>query len=112
MVLDNYVEVEIEGKKYKLCLKNVCAFMAEKELASGKLLVALAQPPMSLGDMFVLIKYAMLGGGHKLEEEEYFSLFISLIDAAGPVGVFNIILEVIQKAELIGKNQQAAKKQA
>lgn len=112
MVLDKYVEVEIEGEKYKLCLNNICAFMAEKELASGKLMVALANPPLSLGDMFALFKYSLLGGGHKLTDEEYFSLFISLNNAVGPVGFFNIILEVIQKAELIGKNPQAAKKKA
>lgn len=110
MVLDNYVEVEIDGAKYKLCLKNLYAFMAEKELASGKLLVALAHPPLAMGDLYVLFKYALMGGGHEFEEEKYFSLFISLNNAVGAVGFFNIILEVIQKAEIIGKNPKAAKK--
>lgn len=112
MVLDNYVEVEIEGNKYKLCLRNKYAFMAEKELASGKLLVALSDPPLSMGDMFVLFKYSLLGGGHVLQESEYLNLFISLNSSVGAVGFFNIILETIQKAEIIGKNPAAAKKKA
>ena len=37
MVLDNYCEIEIEGKKYKMCLRNRCVFAAEAELVNGNL---------------------------------------------------------------------------
>ena len=35
MVLDNYCEIEIAGKKYKMCLRNRCIFAAEAELAKA-----------------------------------------------------------------------------
>lgn len=110
MVLDNFVEVEIEGKKYKLCLNNKCVFLAERELASGKLLMALADPPMSMGDMYTLFAYALQGGGNNLSDEKKFLLFIALNNEVGPIALFNIILEVVSKAGIIGKNPQAAPK--
>lgn len=110
MVLDNFVEVEIESKKYKLCLNNMSIFRAEKELTSGKLLVTLSDPPLSMGDLFTLFKWALIGGGHKYDEEKYFSLFLGLNDEVGAIAVFNILLEVIQKAGIIGKKPRAAKK--
>lgn len=109
MVLDNYVEVEIEGAKYKLCLNNENIFKAERELASGKLMVALSEPPMAMGDMFVLFKYALIGGNNGgFNQNSYFALFSALNSEIGPIAVFNIILETISKAGILGKNQKAA----
>ena len=54
MVLDNYCEIEIAGKKYKMCLRNRCIFAAEAELANGNLLKTVTNMPLSYQDMFAL----------------------------------------------------------
>lgn len=108
MVLDNYIEQDISGKKYKLCLSNMAIFKAEKELSSGKLLVALADPPLSMGDLFALFKWALIGGGNKVDEEKALELFLELNSEVGAIAVFNIILETLQKAEIFGKNPNQA----
>ena len=113
MVLDNYIEQEINGKKYKLCLSNMAIFQAERELASGKLLVTLADPPLSMGDLFALFKWSIIGGGEKVDDEKALELFLQLNSEIGAIAVFNIILETLQKAEILGKNpNKAAKKKA
>lgn len=103
MVLDNYIEQEINGKTYKLCLCNKAIFQAERELTCGKLLVALADPPLSMGDLFTLFKWALIGGGEKVDEDQALELYLSLISEKGAIPVFNIILETLQKAEILGK---------
>ena len=70
MVLDNYCEIEIDGKKYKMCLKNRCVFAAESELVNGNLLTTVANMPLSYQDMFTLFKWALIGGGQKFADDD------------------------------------------
>ncbi len=108
MVLDNFIEQEIGGRKYKLCLSNMAIFKAERELASGKLMLMLRDLPPSMGDLFTLFKWSLIGGGTVVSEEKAFELYLQLTSEVGSTAVFNIILETLKKAGILSENPKQA----
>lgn len=113
MVLDVFKNVTIDGKEYKLGFPNKVLFRAEKETSSGNLIKMITTPPPSMGDTFVLFKYALIGGGHNLTEEEYDDLFNNAIaELGGYVGVSKIIVEALRKAAPLQAQLQAKKAEA
>ena len=110
MVLDNYCEIEIDGKKYKMCLKNRCVFAAESELANGNLLTTVANMPLSFQDMFTLFKWALIGGGLKFaDDDEAFELYAKAVEELGSVVVFGKVYEAIQKSGLLSNGTKKVK---
>ncbi|MBQ0066777.1 MAG: hypothetical protein KBS60_01125 [Phascolarctobacterium sp.] len=110
MVLDVFKNVTIDGKEYKLGFPNKVLYKAERELSCGNLIRVMAFPPPSMGDIFVLFKYALIGGGHKFTEEEYDDLFNNAIaELGGYVGVSEIILAALELAAPLQAQKQAQK---
>ena len=110
MVLDNYCEIEIDGKKYKMCLKNRCVFAAESELANGNLLTTVANMPLSFQDMFTLFKWALIGGGQKFaDDDEAFELYVKAVEELGNVAVFAPVYVAIQKSGLLTNGTKKVK---
>ena len=72
MVFDKYVELEISGKMHKLCYPVKMVFEAERHLTDGNLLVLVSKAasgvPPTVYDMFVLIKYALMGGDPRMRQ--------------------------------------------
>lgn len=102
MVFDNFTEIEIGEKKYKLCLKNKCAFLAERELSTKNILTAIQQQPMSMEDLFIFFKYGLIGGGNRLTEDQAFDLFLDAIAEKEYAEVFQKTLETLMKSGLLG----------
>ena len=110
MVLDNYCEIEIDGKKYKMCLKNRCVFAAESELANGNVLTTVANMPLSFQDMFTLFKWALIGGGQKFaDDDEAFELYVKAVEELGSAAVFSQVYVAIQKSGLLSNGTKKAK---
>ena len=110
MVLDNYCEIEIDGKKYKMCLKNRCVFAAEAELVNGNLLKTVTNMPLSYQDMFALFKWALIGGGSKFaDDDEAFELYAKAVEELGSVVVFGKVYETIQKSGLLTNGTKKVK---
>ena len=110
MVLDNYCEIEIDGKKYKMCLRNRCVFAAEAELVNGNLLKTVTNMPLSYQDMFALFKWALIGGGSKFaDDDEAFELYAKAVEELGSVVVFGKVYEAIQKSGLLRKKKKKVK---
>lgn len=113
MVLDSFVEIEIGGIKYKLCLKNKCAFAAEAELGEKNLMVALSKLPLSSRDAFVLFKWGLIGGGTELTDDAAFELYLEALQEKSNLELHNAILELIAKSGLVSEGKKvAAAKQA
>ena len=115
MVLDNYCEIEIEGKRYKMCLRNRCVFAAEAELVNGNLLKTVTNMPLSYQDMFALFKWALVGGGSKFaDDDEAFELYVKAVEELCSVVVFGKVYEAIQKSGLMsnGTKKEKTKKKA
>lgn len=110
MVLDNYCEIEIEGKRYKMCLRNRCVFAAESELVNGNLLKTVTNMPLSYQDMFALFKWALIGGGAKFaDEDEAFELYAKAVEELGSVTVFGKVYDAIQKSGLLSSGTKKVK---
>lgn len=103
MVLDKYVEKEINGKIYKFCFPVKMVFKAERELASKKLLQCISELPMSTEDHFVLFKYALMGGDNDLKGVDIEDLWLDAIDQLTYAGVFEVFMVALQKSGVIGR---------
>ena len=111
MVLDKYVELEISGKMHKLCYPVKMVFEAERHLTDGNLLVLVSKAangvPPTVYDMFVLIKYALLGGDPKLTEDEAEELYLEAISEKTLVEVSGLAMEALKKSGVLGQEKKA-----
>lgn len=110
MVFDVYKTVVINGKEYKLGFPNDVLFEAEQRVAGGNLIKLIATPPPSIGDIYILFKYAVLGGGNNLNNTGIDELFNDAIaELGGIVGVGQIVLDVLAKAAPLQKGKETKK---
>lgn len=101
MVLDKYIEKEINGKTYQFCLPIKYLFKAERETTRKSLILTMSELPLNVEDIFVLFKYAFLGGGNKENDVE--ALFYDAIDDLGLPAIQMLIIDVLQKSGVFGK---------
>ena len=115
MVLDKYVDLEFGGKKHRLCYPVKYVFEAERQLFDGNILVLVLKAtqgvPPSVHDMFVIIKYGLMGGDPKLTEEQAENLYLEAVDEKPLLDVFKPALEALKKSGVLGdiKKMEAAK---
>ncbi len=108
MVLDKTVDIEINGKNYKLCYPMKSVVRAERELFQNNLLITVAQGmnglPPNLSDMYVIFKYGMIGGQPELEGREGMieDLYYDALDKHGVLPVFQMGLDAVQKSGIMG----------
>ena len=108
MVFDCYVTCHINGQDYKLGLPNRYLFAAERECSKGNLIKVMQDPPPSMGDIYILFKYALLGGGNNLNDEQIDELFNAcMAEHNGFIGLTQIVFEVFAKAAPLAKKVQA-----
>ena len=111
MVFDKYVELEISGKMHKLCYPVKTVFEAERHLTDGNLLVLVSKAasgvPPTVYDMFVLIKYALMGGDPKLTEDEAEELYLEAISEKTLVEVSGLAMEALKKSGVLGQDKKA-----
>ena len=108
MVLDKTVEIEINGKKFKLCYPMKSVNGAERELFQNNLLVTVAQGrnglPPNLSDMYVIFKYGIIGGQPELEGNEAAieKLYYAALEEHNILTVFQMGLEAISRSGVMG----------
>lgn len=111
MVLDKYVELEISGKMHKLCYPVKMVFEAERHLTDGNLLVLVSKAasgvPPTVYDMFVLIKYALMGGDPKLTEDEAEELYLKAVNEKTLIEVSRLAMEALKKSGVLGQEKKA-----
>ena len=115
MVLDRYVDLEFGGEKHRLCYPVKYVFEAERQLSDGNILVLMVKAtqgvPPTVHDMFIIIKYALMGGNTKLTEAQAESLYLDAVNEKSLLEVFKSALEALKKSGVMGdpKKMQAAK---
>ena len=113
MVFDNYAEIKIGDKAYKLCLNNACAFGCERDLMSKNLLITLANQPLNSGDQFAFFKWALIGGGTVLENDDaYFKLFVQAMAELDFKQFYEAIIAAIVKSGVLGSEDNVKKMMA
>lgn len=112
LVFDNFAEREINGKTYKFSLRNKGMFLCERSLRNHNLLATIADQPFCSEDIYTLFKFSVLGGGHNLNDDEMFDLFIMANAELSIQGLIELIVEVLTKSGILGdsKKLQAALK--
>lgn len=111
MVFDKYVELEIDGKVHKLCYPVKMVFEAERHLTDGNLLVLVSNAasgvPPTVYDMFVLIKYALMGGDPKLTEDAAEELYLEAVNEKTLIEVSRLAMEALKKSGVLGQEKKA-----
>lgn len=108
MILDKTVDLEINGKKYKLCYPMKSVNGAERELFQNNLLVTVAQGmnglPPNLSDMFTIFKWGIKGGSpdKEFEENELEDLYYAAVSQHDVITVFRAGLDAIKKSGTLG----------
>ena len=111
MVFDKYVDLEINGKVHKLCYPVKYVFEAERHLTDGNLLVMVGKAangiPPTVGDMFTITKYALMGGDPKLTEDEAEELYLEAVSEKSLTEVTGLAMEALRKSGVLGKEKKA-----
>jgi hypothetical protein len=111
MVLDKYVELEISGKVHKMCYPIKMVFEAERHLTDGNLMVMVSKAasgiPPTVYDMFIIIKYALMGGDPKLTEAEAEELYLDAVSEKTLVEVSGLAMEALKKSGVLGQEKKA-----
>jgi len=108
MILDKTVDLEINGKKYKLCYPMKSVNGAERELFQNNLLVTVAQGinglPPNLSDMFTIFKWGIKGGSpdKEFEENELEDLYYAAVSQHDVITVFRAGLDAVKKSGIMG----------
>lgn len=115
MILDKTVELEIEGKTYKLCYPMKSVHGAERELFQNNLMIVIAQGinglPPNMSDMFVIFKWAIKGGSPDKEfrESELEDLYYAAIRQYDVITVFRAGLDAVKKSGIMGDTTKKPK---
>lgn len=115
MVLDKFEELEFDGKKHKLCYPIKYVWEAERQLSDGNILILVVNAtqgvPPTVHDMFIIIKYALMGGDTKLTEAQAEGLYLDAVNEKSLLEVFKSALEALKKSGVLGdpKKMEAAK---
>ena len=111
MVFDKFVELEINGKKHKMCYPTKFVWELERNLASGNIPVMVSNAgngiPPTLHDMFVLITCALRGGDPKLTEDEAEELYLEAVSEMSILELTNLAMQALQKSGVLGQEKKA-----
>ncbi|MBQ8918795.1 MAG: hypothetical protein IJ056_01630 [Acidaminococcaceae bacterium] len=106
MILDKTVELEIEGKTYKLCYPMKSVHGAERELFQNNLLVTVAQGinglPPNLSDMYTIFKWGIKGGNPDFKEGDIENLYYAAVREYDVITVFRMGLDAVKKSGILG----------
>ncbi len=116
MVLDKTVDFQIKGKTYKLCYPLKYVWAAERQLSDRNFLVLISNAaqgiPPSMGDIYVIFKYALLGGNLKMEEEEAEELYLAALEEHPMIELFQAAQQALEKSGVLGKRKKEQAAQA
>lgn len=116
MVLDKVVKMKIGKKQYNLSFPISTIFELEEEMNQGLMKIIARIQEAKIKDIYTLFKWAVIGGGYELTEEEIQALFLEAVDEAGYEMLVTNILNAVVKSGIIGGQKKinavlAAKKE-
>lgn len=106
MVLDKVVKMKIGKKQYNLSFPISTIFELEEEMDQGLMKVIARIQEAKIKDIYTLFKWAVIGGGHELTEEEIQALFLEAVDEAGYETLVTNILNAVVKSGIIGSQKK------
>lgn len=111
MVLDKFVDIEIQGKTYKLCYPLKYVWMAERQLTDRNFMLLIGNAandiPPNMSDIYVIFKYALMGGNPQLSEDKAEELFLAALDENNMITLFEAALKALEKSGAMGKQKKA-----
>ena len=103
MVFDKTVDFTISGKAYKLCYPIKRAWEMEQNLSQKSIFATIAAIGAStprMQDLFIMLKYALLGGQEKMTEEEAEILVYAAIGET-PGAIYPACMQALQLSGLL-----------
>lgn len=110
MIFDKFVDITIKGKTYKLCFPMKYVWEAERHLMDRSFAelmrnVSTGKLP-AIGDVYIIFKYAILGGNANLKEEDVDELFLQAVDDNSSSEIFRAAFTALEKSGAIGKQKK------
>lgn len=106
MVLDIEIERVIGDKSYTFKLPIKMLFKAERELTRKSMILTMANLPLCLEDLYILLKYSLKGGQPNMTESEIEDVYYQAIDEMGLPELQNFVLEILEKSAAFGKSKK------
>ena len=110
MVLDKTVDFQIKGKTYKLCYPLKYVWAAERELQNRNFILTVNAAtegiPPCLGDVYVIFKYALMGGSPGMKEEEVDELYLAAMEEHTGKDMIIAAFQALEKSGAMGKRKK------
>ena len=110
MVFDKTVDFQISDKTIKLCYPLKCVWEAERQLSEKNFLLliskAVNEVPPGMGDIYVIFKYALLGGNPGMTEEQADELYLKALEERPMIDLFRAALQALEKSGILGKRKK------
>lgn len=108
--MDRYTMITVDGKEYKLQYTIRAIINLEKQLGNHSILDTLANIPFDFADTFTFLKFALIGGGHKLTDTQVEDIMYGLFEELNFGELQALIIETLTKSGAIGKIDNAKTK--
>ncbi len=110
MVFDKTVNFQIGDKTIKLCYPIKYVWEAERHLSEKNFLLlignAVNEIPPGMGDIYVIFKYALLGGNPGMSEEQADELYLKALEDHPMIELFQSALQALEKSGILGKRKK------
>ena len=110
MIFDKDLKLKIGGKEYNLCFPVKRVFEAERQLPERNLVKTMANQPLSIEALYILLKEGIRGGGVNITNEEAEQLFLQALEENSIETLMLILIAAVGKSGVFGsgKNKPAA----
>lgn len=117
MIFNNYKEIEIGGKNYKLKYTVKALHAVERDLSSGNILVLLRMTeqniPPNMTDMYVMFKHAFLAGNPgRWSEEDVEDIYLTAVNEKSVVELLQLCLTALKISGVMGRQTDLKKAEA
>ena len=110
MILDKDLKLKIGEKEYNLCFTIRKVFEVERQLPERNLVKTMANQPLSIEALYILLKEGIRGGGVNITNEEAEQLFLQALEENSIEMLMLILIAAVGKSGVLGseKNKPAA----
>ena len=105
MILDKDLKLKIGEKEYNLCFTVKRVFEAERQLPERNLVKTMANQPLSIEALYILLKEGNRGGGEKITDEEAEKLFLQALEDNGFEVLMLTLIAAVGKSGVFGKEK-------
>lgn len=106
MILDKDLKIKIGGKEYSICFPIRRIFEAERQLPERNMTKTMANQPLGIEAMYILLKEGIRGGGVDITNEEAEELFLQALEEIGNPDLTVILIAAVGKSGVFGKGKK------